>query len=454
MANLDRIVNVQIALNTGGVSQIGFSTAMVVGAHFHSLARSLTYTSVDDMLDDGFTADDPVYLAASAYLSQTPRQAYVKVGRIACDSIDVTVANVLPEGTYSLEVQTRAADGTTGKTTYEYVNTGGDAAAIAKGLAAKVSADKAAPVSASANDKVITVKKKSADFALKATDNLRAAVGSAREEIAAAMNAITGEDDDFYGIVLASRNAADVLAMAEWTESHTKIFVTATAEEGAKDRTVTTDIGSQLQKKEYYRTMCWYHELADTEYLDAAVMGRVFAIKPGAETWANKRLSAISADNLTETEFQALAGKNINTFERFRNISITQTGKVAAGEWTDVIRFRDWLVEEIKTNVFTLLINRDKVPYLDSGITAIESVVRKALKDGQDAGGIAADEYDENGDLNLGFDVSVPLAANITPNQKASRILKDVEFVARLAGAIHAVQITGSLTYENIIQAS
>lgn len=447
MANLDRIVNVQVSLNTGGVSQVGFSTGMAVGAHFHSLARSLTYTSVDDMLDDGFTTQDPLYLAASAYLSQTPCPEYIKIGRIAVDRVDVTVENIVPEGTYAIEVQTK-----NGKTTYEYENIGGDASGIADGLADKITADQGAQVTAEASAGTISITKKDADFALTVSSNLSAEVGSAREDIAASMAAITNEDDDFYGVILASRNPDDIMAMAEWAESHTKLFVTAIAEEGAKDRTVSTDTGSKLQKKEYYRTMCWYHELADTEYLDAAIMARCFTIQPGGETWANKRLASISADNLTETQYQALADKNISTFEKFRNIAITQTGKVAAGEWTDVIRFRDWLVEEIKANVFNLLIIRDKVPYLDEGITAVESVIRKALEDGQDAGGIAPNEYDEDGNLNLGYDVSVPLAASITPNQKATRVLKDIKFVARLAGAIHAVRVTGSLTYENIIR--
>lgn len=33
MANIDRIVNVQISLNTTGITQLGFSTVLVVGAH-------------------------------------------------------------------------------------------------------------------------------------------------------------------------------------------------------------------------------------------------------------------------------------------------------------------------------------------------------------------------------------------------------------------------------------
>lgn len=60
MANIDRIVNVQISLNTTGITQLGFSTVLVVGAHAHSLSRVTSYTDVDEMLDDGFDVSEPM----------------------------------------------------------------------------------------------------------------------------------------------------------------------------------------------------------------------------------------------------------------------------------------------------------------------------------------------------------------------------------------------------------
>ncbi len=454
MGNLSRIVNVQIALNTTGVSQMGFSTGMIIGPHFHSLSRALTITSVDELVDMGFSTEDKIYLAVSDYFAQTPRPTQVKVGRMACKNLTVTVKNILPTGKYSLTVSTKDAKGNVMKTPYEYTNASGDAAAILTGLAGVVTADKNAVITATAVATTLTIAKKDVDFSLEVSPNLTALTGDVNEDIPTAMAAITAEDNDFYGIILTSRKPADILAMADWTESHEKLFLTAIAEAGAKDAAVSTDTGSLLFAKNYYRTSCWYHALAETEFLDAALMSRAFSISPGGETWANKKLAGVSTDALNETEFTALTKKNVNTFERFRNVAITQTGKVAAGEWIDIIRFRDWLVEEIRTNIFYLLINSDKVDYTDGGIGSIESVLRKALEDGQTAGGIAPDEYDADDNLNLGYVVSVPLAANITPNQKARRILTGVSFTARLAGAIHVVHINGSFTYDNLIQVS
>lgn len=149
----------------------------------------------------------------------------------------------------------------------------------------------------------------------------------------------------------------------------------------------------------------WYHE-KDNEYPEAGIAARCFAIDPGGETWANKKLSSITVDNLNETEYNAIKAKNGNTFEKFRNVTITQNGKVAAGEWIDVIRFRDWLVETIQTEEFSMLINRDKLPFLDSGIGLVESTLNAVLVLGQKRGGIAENELDDDNNVILGFKIS------------------------------------------------
>lgn len=454
MANLDRIVKVDISLDTTGVSTEGFSTILCVGPHLHGLPRVSTYTAADQMLDDGFSADDPLYKMVSDAFSQTPSPAAVKVGRRQVNSCTVTVAQLGATSAYTLTVSGYGDDGNVTEKTYSYTNDEGSSEDVLQGLSTAVTGDESALLSASYSDGVLTLQAKdpSKPFALKASSMLSVELGSVTESVAQTMAAVMNSDSDFYGVAFTSKEQDDVLAMAEWAESAGKLYGTSFGGDTVKNSEMTTDTGSQLKAKNYYRTFWFYHSV-ENEYPEVAVMARCFAIDPGGETWALKKLAGITVDPLTETEFNAITGKNGNTFELFRNVSVTQNGKVAAGEWIDIIRFRDWLEEEIKTNVFNLLINRDKVPYTDAGIAAIESRIREALELGQSRGGIAPTEYDEDGNQNLGYTISVPLAANISANTKANRELTDVTFTARLAGAIHVVDITGSLTYENLIQA-
>lgn len=462
MANIDRIVNVQISLNTTGISTEGFSTLLCVGPHMYGLTRVSTYTDPNQMIEDGFSADDALYRMVSDAFAQTPSPAQVKVGRQQVDGFTLMVGQLGATSTYVLTVSNTLADGTIRKKEYSYTNSSGSESDILKGLLQAITGDSDAVITDNeeqASEDTLTqlhleAKNPGTAFSVQCTSNLSTKMDDPTEDIADTMAAVVASDSDFYGVALASRDDADILAMAAWAESNEKLFGTATAADGAKNSEITNDIGSQLQAKNYYRTFWFYHALAATEYPECAIMARCFSINPGGETWANKQLSSITTDSLSETEALAVQGKNGNTFEPFRNISITQNGKVAAGEWIDVIRFRDWLAEEIKVNVFNLLINRDKVPYTDAGIAAIESQIRAALTLGQTRGGIAPTEYDENGNQNLGFTISVPLSSSISPNQKALRILNDVKFTARLAGAIHVVNITGNLTYENLIVAA
>ena len=447
MANIDRIVSVSIALNTAGISKEGFSTLLIVGESTNALARVSSYTSSVQMTDDGYSETDPLYLMAADFFSQIPHPNVLKVGRRQVDTVQVTTKNVLAEGgIYTLSVT--SADATN---TYTYeVQNGDGSAEILGGLATAMATDPT--VTAVYADATLTLTNKvpGTAFVVKVDKNLTKTNGASSETIAETMAACVAYDPDFYGIAMTSRANADILAMANWAEANNKLFGTCVSGSDVLDGSDNTDIASQLMLNNFYRTFSFYHE-DSADYPEVAVMSRCFTAVPGSETWANKRLAGVKVDPLTETQFIVLRNKNVNTFERFRNLSLTQTGKVSAGEWIDVIRFRDWLAEEIKVNVLNVLVNNEKVPYTDAGIAIIEGAIRQSLRQGQVNGGIAPVEYDEEGNKNLGYTVTVPLAANISANQKASRILTDVKFTARLAGAIHVVEIKGSLTYENLL---
>lgn len=461
MANIDRIVDVQISLNTTGISSEGFSTICVIGPHAYSTTRVLAVTDSDELLDMGFESTNPIYLAVNDAFGQTPRPAVVKVGRIQCDTIKAKIAagSVVDASTYGITLSYVDADGNS--VTQSFSATADSEATVTSVLTAlsnAVMADESAKLlySASVVDTELVIKANDPTHSFILTPSALMEVSVFEEaadiDLAENMALITAADDDFYGIIYTKRTQDDIIAMADWVESHTKLYFVAIDEDGFKNAEVTTDTASKLMSGNYFRTAPWYHKNAAADFLDSAIMAVGFAVQPGGETYALKRLGGVTTDTLREHEAQAVFKKNGNTFERIRNISVTQNGKVAAGEWIDVIRFRDWLCETIKTEVFSALINRDKLPYTDNGIALVQSVINGVLALGQRRNGIAPTEYDADGNKNLGYVISVPLAANISANVKAQRKLTDVKFTARLAGAIHAIEIRGSLTFENIIQ--
>lgn len=80
--SLDTIMNLSITVESRAPAQAGFGTPLLFGYHTNWL-DSLTklYGSADEMLDDGFTADDALYKAAQIVKSQNPAPDTFYIGR-------------------------------------------------------------------------------------------------------------------------------------------------------------------------------------------------------------------------------------------------------------------------------------------------------------------------------------------------------------------------------------
>ena len=150
---------------------------------------------------------------------------------------------------------------------------------------------------------------------------------------------------------------------------------------------------------------------------------------------------------LSTDEMKALEAKNLCYFITVGSKNVTMRGITVGGEWADIIRFRDWLQNDMQIRVVNLFITNPKIPYTDNGIALVQNQMIASLKAGQAAGGIPDSEFDEDGNEIPGFQTSVPLASSLTASEKASRKLTKCKFKARLAGAIHFAELKGSLTY-------
>ena len=442
MATLDDIVSVQIALQTTGVARGNFGTPMIVAPLMTFPERVRVYTSYNAASEDDLPPN--VLTALSDAFGQIPRPRQIKVGRRSVLKGVIQVADLIALGTYSFTV---------GSDTYSYTADGTPTAAeIVAGLAAAVLADTNEIITATVVGNTLEVAWTGNNIdSIALLSHLQwgtitpLAAGSA---VADDLDAITDEDQSWYGLVMVERVKQTQLAAAEWTEANDRLFITATNEADVLNAGVTTDLLSVLKNTRYYRTAALFHTKAATEYPDAAWAARVFTIQPGAETWALKGLASVTPSPLTATQKQTVVNKGGNTFEFYQaQVALTNPGKVSAGEWIDVIRFRDWLKDVIQTNMAQMMINRDKVPYTDPGIQLCVNNLRKSLQEGVNVGGIAPDELDANGNTVPGFVITYPRSVELAPNIKASRVLS-LGFTARLAGAIHVVEITGALAYE------
>lgn len=273
-----------------------------------------------------------------------------------------------------------------------------------------------------------------------ATDTLAVEDQTPDPGIATDLAAIRLEDADWYGLVLDSNGLFEIVGAAAWAEANDVLFVAQSADTGCKDDGTTDDILSVLQDLAYGRTHCEYYPAiaVSTGWVAAGLLGNRLPADPGTDTWVYKTLRGVSVYTLTDSQKTAIHGKNGGTYTTVHGVNITQGGKVASGEWVDVVRGIDELKVAMQEAVFSLFVGDRRVPFTDAGVDLVKGTVLGVLNDR------AGD------DKFLSTDpapvVSAPLVADVDAADKQARVLPDVEFTATLSGAIHAVTITGTVS--------
>ena len=119
---------------------------------------------------------------------------------------------------------------------------------------------------------------------------------------------------------------------------------------------------------------------------------------------------------------------------------VTSEGKVTSGEYIDIIDSKDWIIQQIEYGCQKLLNNSSKLPYSDTGIAALQGVVRTVLQEAFDNGMIATDS--EGAAL---YSVNFKSREDMSDADRASRAYTGGNFTFTLAGAIHSAEINGEL---------
>lgn len=246
------------------------------------------------------------------------------------------------------------------------------------------------------------------------------------------------ETSGWYGLVLADASESEYEETASLIETTEKIFAFSTSKKS-----------SPLTGKAYMRTFGIYTGgTSETDpFIHAAWLSKCFSYDPGSETWAFKTLKGINPNVLTASDKTALEEAGLNYYIACAGRNITVQGKMTGGEWIDVVRFRDWLKNEMQIRVFNLFVTNPKIPYTDEGISLVENQMISVLKEGQSMGGISQTSYDSGENEIPGFTVKVPLASSLTEEQRAYRKLSGCSFTARLSGAVHMVELSGNLIF-------
>jgi len=447
---LQDIVNVQIDLQTGAVAVAAFDTPLVLGLHAEWTDRVRIYSNLTGFLED-FPASGDIYNAVRLIFSQSPSVSRVMVGRVTIDG-RATYTGDLVSPVVAGEKIFATINGVS--FTYVFPATPVKAAVLAAFAAgmqnALVTAGIVATVTYNVTADVIEVE---LNVAVSTTvlswraandsviENLLTGQQLGQEGWVSAISRVQAVNNTWYGLVAITKTKADVLSIAQYIETQSKVFGTSSAlAENVNTPAVsdTVSIVAQLKALALIRTFFFYGgSVAGQEYMEAAFLGKLFTFDPGQATGAYKTLAGVTTVTLTTTQTTNLIAKNGNYYGQAGGRNITVDGRMVSGEWFDTIVFVDWLKTRTQERTFRLLSLLPKVPFTNSGITTITGEVWAVLQEGVEIGGLADDTP---------IEMTIPLVTATTANDRANRILRGIVVRARLAGAVHLVFVEMTIT--------
>ncbi|MCG8433489.1 MAG: DUF3383 domain-containing protein [Gammaproteobacteria bacterium] len=436
MANLDNIVTVSIVVQDASVSQAGFGTPLVM-THESPFGPELVriYTSTADMISDGFSATGATVAAVNAIFAQQPKVTQVLVGRRTSTATAMTRVMTVKAAPPADTDFTVTINGTAFT-----VDSGGSPTpvTVAALLVAAINGG-AEPVTATDNldgtfdlveDVAGTIFGLTYSFTLLESDDTTTDAG-----VAADYAAIKLENSDFYGVAMTSSATLEIEALATAVEADKKIFGA-----NSQDSDILANTGGNLFETlataALNRTFGIYN-LDNLRFAGAAYLGDRLPSTPGSSTWAFKTLSAVFVDPLTNTQISNIETNDGNHYTVTGGVNITLQGTMASGRFIDITRGIDFIDARLQAGLFGQLVNSEKIPFTNIGVGSVENIVRSVMAEGVRLGILAEDPAPT---------VTVPNVndpTQVTQQDRIARTLNGVVFSAQLAGAIHAISVSG-----------
>lgn len=437
---LTDLARVVISTEGPALTQVGFGT-LLCAAYFTGIfttnERVRTYTSPAAAVSDGFATTTPVYKMLSRAFAQDPRPASVKVGKRLLPQTQVVKFGVGTLQNSTLYGFTMTRNGVAVDVTFT-----SDSSALATEIAAGLVA--AAEASALGGNIVAVTSDAGAKAQITSTageivyysnwtPNLTFADVTPDPGIATDLAEIRVKDGDWYGLALDHECLAISKQASIWAETQDMLYCPSISDTDAMDSGVSTDLGAALKLTSTGRTLVSF-DLDDTGgYQGVAAFAERAPYDPGQAsaggTFHGKTLAGVTADALTDTQKANLRAKNYMVYISTASRGHTLDGKVAGGEFADVVRGLDWFRLRSEEAIASVILNAQKVPYNDRGISMIKTTLD----------GIGAQAEANELFINGTYSSTAPKSSAVLSADRRARKLTGLAAQAQLAGAIHLV---------------
>ena len=249
---------------------------------------------------------------------------------------------------------------------------------------------------------------------------------------------LQSEAADWFFLITDATDDADKLAIANYIETQTAIYVFSDHNE-ATITNATTDIFSTMKEQSLMRSIGIYVKDTAVVAAEAALVGKFAVDVIGSNLWLHKTLTTLSAENFSGTEVGYLNGKNALYYTKVGADSVVEgMANVVGGEKIHVILGAIWLEVRIGEAFWNLLYTKNRILYTNGGIDQFKAVLVTILNQAVD-NNILTDDTP--------FQITVPDANKLTSAERASGVLSKITFRARLAGAIIFVDAVEGTVY-------
>lgn len=225
----------------------------------------------------------------------------------------------------------------------------------------------------------------------------------------------------------------DVATIAEYVEGTEKLMLFTVVSEKDALKTLYTSV------KGFDRTFIVYHTTDANAH--AAVVGATAGLDAGSFTYKNMKIKGVVAETMSASELEEIHKNGAVTIVEKVGDIVTSEGKVASGEYADVVDSKDYIIQQITYKTQKVYNNNKKVPYTNSGIAMLEIATLEALKSAYNNGMIA-----DNDDGTPAYNTDFALRSETTEADRSNRYYPYGTFTFALAGAIHNSVVNGTVT--------
>lgn len=483
---VSRVVNVGVILTPAGAQSQSLSDLLILGTSgvIDPVERIRAYSDIASIAADfGTTSEE--YLAALLWFQQTPQPTQLQIGRWVNTSIGgglrcapltpaqqlLTNFTSIDDGGFSYQLDGDPAVEIgpldfTGATNLNAVAAIIDAALTGASVVWNATLDRfeinSDTAGAGSSVSFLSAPAAGTDISL-LIGGRQTSSGAYRFDGQAAETAVEAAalfDDQFgqqwYALTVPSGDEDDQLELAAFIEAtvNKHILGVTSQDTGILVSVNTTDIASQLQALGFSRTMLQYS--SSSPYAVVSALARILTTNYGGNnttiTLKFKQEPGIVAESLAVSQANVLRDKSANVFVNYANdTAILQEGVMVNGEFVDTITGMDWLAVTLQRDLYNVLYtSTTKIPQTDAGQqllnTTCEAVCAQGVVNGLLAPGIwNAGGFGllKQGDyLPKGYYIYSPSFNVQAPADRAARRSMPIQIAAKLAGAIHDINVT------------